>query len=784
MSSKKTIRVLMPDGGVQVMDLEAYLRRVVPQEMPAIWPLEALKAQAVAARTYAMAAIAAPRHSERGADICTTTHCQAWGAEPHPNTDAAIQATAGQYLKYGERIATAYFSAWCQGRTRTPGQAGWTPDSAPWCRPVDCPCGSLRFHETTREWLARHSHGVGLCQYGTRELARQGKDHRAILHHYYTGILIVGLEEAAPTPAPGPAPSLDDPRVLRRLQAKLAWEGRSDEEIRDPAVLAQAAPFLGDWGVEADTYTVQPGDALTAIAGRFYGDQSKYRAIQYFNGLAAPNAIWVGQRLRIPWPGNASTPTPPVEPPSEAHEPAQPAPPEPAPAPTVDVTDPALLRRIRAWAAFMGRADPDLSDPEQVELLSRAMGTWGERVAPYTVQPGDALTAIAGRFYGDQSRYWVILHFNGLEDPNGIWVGQTLLIPEPHSTPPPTPAPTPGPAPKPAPQPEQPPAPEPPAPPAPPVVVEDTRRPVEDAALPKGECAWIFGIHDPGSWRDLFKGTGKRGWVLFTEQVGHDPAQAAGNTQYADWSDDGFGVLVRLNNGYGATGTIPLPQRYGDFAKACAEWVRNSRGAHIWIIGNEMNNPREWPQGQPITPQLYARCFNKAYWAIHQVQPNAIVCPGAVDPYYGPSSDCGLWFRQMLEAIHRLDGIVLHTYTHGPEPGLITSPKKFDNDPLRWQYFNFWAYRTFMAFIPEKWRDVPVYITETDQDEAWVDANTGWVQAAYAEIHRWNSTPHNQQIHALLLYRWPHLDRWGFEHKRGVHEDFKAALRNDYRWRR
>ncbi len=65
----------------------------------------------------------------------------------------------------------------------------------------------------------------------------------------------------------------------------------------------------------------------------------------------------------------------------------------------------------------------------------------------------------------------------------------------------------------------------------------------------------------------------------------------------------------------------------------------------------------------------------------------------------------------------------------------------------------------------------------------WINRNIGWVQAAYAEIHRWNSTPHAQQIHCLLLYRWQG-DEWEIRTKDQIQEDFRQALRNDYRWRK
>ena len=129
-------------------------------------------------------------------------------------------------------------------------------------------------------------------------------------------------------------------------------------------------------------------------------------------------------------------------------------------------------------------------------------------------------------------------------------------------------------------------------------------------------------------------------------------------------------MIARLNNGYGGGGTVPGPERYANFAQACGRWVERSidpadqqHGCHVWIIGNEMNNPREWPGnvngvgGQEITPQLYAQCFNQARAAIQAVQGRAIVCPGVVDPYYGPGSDNRTWFLAMLSEITALDGI-------------------------------------------------------------------------------------------------------------------------------
>jgi hypothetical protein len=311
----------------------------------------------------------------------------------------------------------------------------------------------------------------------------------------------------------------------------------------------------------------------------------------------------------------------------------------------------------------------------------------------------------------------------------------------------------------------------------------DQRAPVVDKVLPFGECAWLYGLHDPYD-RDLFAYTGKTGWVLFTERV----VSGAGNTGYEDWARNHYyGVIARLNNDYGGTGTIPTPDQYDTFAAQCAQWVRNSRGCHIWVIGNEMNNPREWPHGQPIQPEQYADCFNRARAAIKSVQPEAMVVPGAVDPYQGPQMSCLEWLTRMFNHIADLDGIALHCYTQGYEPPLVTDLTRFDDDPLRWQYYHLRCYTTFMDVIPPHWRAKPVYITETDPHgtSPWAGGQNGWVQAAYAEINRWNQQPHAQQIQALVLYRWSRDDIYSISDKPGVQNDIRATIANsDVRWRR
>ncbi len=100
---------------VNVVDVEDYLRSVVPSEMPPGWPAEALKAQTVAARSYALSSIS--RHRARKADVCDTTHCQVYrgAASETPATDRAVEETRGIVLMDGGRVLQAEFCSDCGG---------------------------------------------------------------------------------------------------------------------------------------------------------------------------------------------------------------------------------------------------------------------------------------------------------------------------------------------------------------------------------------------------------------------------------------------------------------------------------------------------------------------------------------------------------------------------------------------------------------------------------------------------------------------------------------------
>lgn len=116
------------------VNLEEYVFGVVASEMPSIFPTEALKSQAVIARTYALKAMG--KHKSWGYDVCDAQHCQVYGGvkAERERTNAAAEATMGVVLTYKNKPIEAVFSSNCGGYTQSSGEAGWYPH--PYLKPV------------------------------------------------------------------------------------------------------------------------------------------------------------------------------------------------------------------------------------------------------------------------------------------------------------------------------------------------------------------------------------------------------------------------------------------------------------------------------------------------------------------------------------------------------------------------------------------------------------------------------------------------------------------------
>ena len=151
--SAYTLRVLQKDGAVEALTMADYLWRVVAAEMPASFEGEALRAQAVCARTYSLWRQAAGSHEADGADVCTDSSCcqaylspedaaQRWGEDDKTYSAkiaGAVADTDGQVLVYnGAPIQAVFFSS-ADGSTA--GAEEVWGRSLPYLVPVDSPEG-------------------------------------------------------------------------------------------------------------------------------------------------------------------------------------------------------------------------------------------------------------------------------------------------------------------------------------------------------------------------------------------------------------------------------------------------------------------------------------------------------------------------------------------------------------------------------------------------------------------------------------------------------------------
>jgi hypothetical protein len=178
-----TLLIKLASGQVEEMPLEEYLKGVVPTEMGLAKPLAALKAQAIAARSYA---VTTRRHAHEGFDLCNSTHCQVWKPENrYPDADRAVDETTGQVVTFRNSIVATHFFGHCDGHTRNSEEV-WSGKVA-YLRSVPCVCGYTKMH----------GHGVGMCQRGAAAMAKEGSSVEEILKHYYSGIEIA---QAMPIP--------------------------------------------------------------------------------------------------------------------------------------------------------------------------------------------------------------------------------------------------------------------------------------------------------------------------------------------------------------------------------------------------------------------------------------------------------------------------------------------------------------------------------------------------------------------------------------------------------
>lgn len=238
---------------INLTTTEEYLRGVLPVEMSSGWHEEALKAQAIAARTFALKN--RRRHEADGYDLCSTSHCQTYkGVEVSARScDEAIEKTFGEVMKFDGSLIIAAFHTDSGGRTASAEEVWGSElrylrsikeserETMPWTLEIESKefgVGKIKSIRLERSESGRvkkmivvgkkktlelggnemrsrfglkstlfeakldgdsieikgygSGHGVGMSQYGAKRLAERGSDHKEILTHYYSG---VGLEK-------------------------------------------------------------------------------------------------------------------------------------------------------------------------------------------------------------------------------------------------------------------------------------------------------------------------------------------------------------------------------------------------------------------------------------------------------------------------------------------------------------------------------------------------------------------------------------------------------------
>jgi stage II sporulation protein D len=257
---------------INELDIEDYLQGVIAEEIPHDWEFEALKAQAVASRTYAL--YQKRSAGKRAYHLLATVDGQVYSGRSgeHARAVQAVRETAGIIITYGGEAIPAFYHASCGGHTENAREL-WGID-APYLRGVDCDCQEISKYgpwekrlsiaqvaaaldrqgyrlkgiskleingitaagrvkqvsithaagitsvpaETLRSAIGNAvipsvffeiavvgseivisgrglGHGVGLCQWGAQEMAKRGKDYKAILSHYYPGTTLTRMKD-------------------------------------------------------------------------------------------------------------------------------------------------------------------------------------------------------------------------------------------------------------------------------------------------------------------------------------------------------------------------------------------------------------------------------------------------------------------------------------------------------------------------------------------------------------------------------------------------------------
>jgi hypothetical protein len=294
-----------------------------------------------------------------------------------------------------------------------------------------------------------------------------------------------------------------------------------------------------------------------------------------------------------------------------------------------------------------------------------------------------------------------------------------------------------------------------------------------------------IGMHNENGAQWMLN-NGIKGWALHTIAIGSGgavPVNAAG------FEATGIKLLVRLNYGYGSTGNIPKDDdpNYESFIKACVQTIKRSIGVWGFIFGNETNNSNEFPGnhngqgGEPITPERYARLYNRIK---NRIPATARFGPQAVDPYFDPkfilNIDSRDYWLRILNNISGADFLTVHPKTQDSNPDSIDSSRTFGPGPLSWQFYHMRAYQPLLDAVPARFRGLPVIATEVNPQRhndmktlGWQE-NLGseWVKRVVNHFKLYNQEA-AMPVAGLIFYRFS-SDDWELQNKPGILQAIKS----------
>ena len=272
------------DGAIRPvlkLPLESYLLGVVPYEMSDSFPVEALKVQAICARTYALSRMNQNRSAEW--DLVDNTNDQVFRGTPaqNENSSKAIEETAGLVLTYKDKLITAWYSASNGGQTELPGNI-WNGKEIPGCFAMTDDPWDAQNPDSTVRTAVLGKDGSGLSR-GMLRILHQALSKEAEL----TGLLpekpedlkVDAIRSVRLTTPRYAAPS----RLMTRLEITLDALGGTWDTALD--LFPEAVFFLGlsVYGANNEIVTVTEDEkSFTLTAGRYgHGVGMSQRGAQY-----------------------------------------------------------------------------------------------------------------------------------------------------------------------------------------------------------------------------------------------------------------------------------------------------------------------------------------------------------------------------------------------------------------------------------------------------------------------------------------------------------------------